>query len=395
MKRLLILLLLTIVAAGFLGTLIARDPGYVLIAYDGYSMQTSLWVLLGLVVTVVVVALLLWRLYRVIVRSPVAIRLWRDARRAARVDRLHDKGVALLSEGEATRARKFLDTAVRSSDSSGIYYLEAARAADAAGDAEAREAYLRQAEEADPSLARARCVVAAEMALERGDPDAALAALKDVKTNARIARLRIRAMGMKDDWREQLSHLADLRQLDPDQAQITEKSAAIQGLSEESGNDAAVTALYQSLSAGCRQDPDVMSAWTRALQDKSPAEPVLRAAVKKAFNSQLVELYGDLGETGEGTLKTRLKTAQGWLKKHPGEPSVHFCLGCLHEISGEAGLARDAFARSVELGGQVNARQRYGLLLARDGQYEKSTEQFRLALQTETTHYPVVLGRGA
>ncbi len=48
MKRGLLLLLVVIAVAGYLGTLIARDPGYVLLAYDGYSMQTSLWVLVGL-----------------------------------------------------------------------------------------------------------------------------------------------------------------------------------------------------------------------------------------------------------------------------------------------------------------------------------------------------------
>ena len=48
MKRSLIILLVVIVLAGYLGTLIARDPGYVLVTYDGYSLQTSLWVLLGL-----------------------------------------------------------------------------------------------------------------------------------------------------------------------------------------------------------------------------------------------------------------------------------------------------------------------------------------------------------
>ena len=48
MKRGLFILLIVIVVAGYLGTLIARDPGYVLVAYNGYSMQTSLWVLVGL-----------------------------------------------------------------------------------------------------------------------------------------------------------------------------------------------------------------------------------------------------------------------------------------------------------------------------------------------------------
>ena len=37
-------LLIVIIFAGILGTLIARDPGYILIVYQDYSLQTSLWV---------------------------------------------------------------------------------------------------------------------------------------------------------------------------------------------------------------------------------------------------------------------------------------------------------------------------------------------------------------
>ena len=61
MKRGLLLLLVVIAVAGYLGTLIARDPGYVLVAYDGYSMQTSLWVLIGLFLGFFLAAYLLFR----------------------------------------------------------------------------------------------------------------------------------------------------------------------------------------------------------------------------------------------------------------------------------------------------------------------------------------------
>lgn len=386
MKRLLVILLLTVILFGFVGTLIARDPGYVLITYSGYTLQTSLWVLLGLLLFTTFAAVVLWRLYKIVVRSPALLKLWQQRRQTARIDRLHDKGVALLSEGEAGRARKFLDGVVNSDATSGIHYLEAARAADAAGDAEARETYLRKAEEADPSLARARAVVAAELALDRDDPDAALAALTNVKPNMRIARLRLRAIQMKDDWQDQLRYVAELRQLDSAQALKTEVSAALRGLAAEAGSNSRLTSLYQSLSEECRQNAQVIVAYTHGLTDKAVTEPVIRTSLKRRFDPTLMEVYGDLGES---TVTTRMKALKGWLKKHADEPAVHYCHGCLLELSGELGLARDAFARSLELGGGSSARQRYGLLLAKDGQYEKSTEQLLLALEPDAMRLPV------
>ena len=53
MKRSLIALMLVISIAVVLGTLVAKDPGYVLIAYGDQSIQTGLWVFLALLLTMV------------------------------------------------------------------------------------------------------------------------------------------------------------------------------------------------------------------------------------------------------------------------------------------------------------------------------------------------------
>ena len=49
MKRLVIISLCCVLFAGWLGTLVSRDPGYVLIAYQDYRFQTSLWIMVALV----------------------------------------------------------------------------------------------------------------------------------------------------------------------------------------------------------------------------------------------------------------------------------------------------------------------------------------------------------
>ena len=201
MKRGLLFLLVIIAVAGYLGTLIARDPGYVLVAYEGYSLQTSLWVLVGLFLGLFLAAYILFRSVNLVRFGSGVVREWREARKEARTIRLTQKGLRLLTEGEFDRARKFLDGAGEDSDARGINFLSAAKAANNQGDHQARETYLRRAVETDPSLSRAAIVLSAELALRRKDPAAALIALDSIKLNGYAAELKLQALKMSGDWR--------------------------------------------------------------------------------------------------------------------------------------------------------------------------------------------------
>jgi len=93
-----------------------------------------------------------------------------------------------------------------------------------------------------------------------------------------------------------------------------------------------------------------------------------------------VSLYGD---ADFDTLKVRRKAAEGWLKQHEEDPALHYCLGCLYELSNEASMARESFARSVELGGSFKGHEKLGFLLAQNGEFESSSQHLRLALSQD------------
>ena len=378
MKRGLLLLVVIIAVAGYLGTLIARDPGYVLVAYDGYSMQTSLWVLVGLFLGFFLAAYLLFRSVNLFRYGSGVVREWREAKKEARTSRLTQKGLRLLTEGEFDRARKFLDGAGEDSDAKGINFLSAARAANNQGDHQARETYLRQAVETDPSLSRAAMVLSAELALRRRDPAAALTALDSIKLNGYAAELKLQALKMSDDWRASMAALPGLRKLFD--TEPFENEIALIGLITEAGNDAELNALFKSLGAGARNSREVLSQYVKSLSYKAHAEPLLRAAIKRSWDSGYVSLYGD---ADFDTLKARCKAAEGWLKLHEEDPALHYCLGCLYELSNEPNMARESFTRSVELGGSLKGHEKLGLLLAHNGEFESSAQHLKLALSLD------------
>ncbi len=379
MKRALIILLLVAIAAGYLGTLVARDPGYVLVSYGAYSMQTSLWVLLATIFLITVAGYLIARSFNLVRRSTSIYADWRARQKTDRAAKLTEKGMRLLAEGEYDRAIKFLESGSDNNTSRGLNYLAAARAANDLGEHESRETYLRMAEEADSGLARASAVVAAELALDRGNAEAALLSLEPLKSNAHIERLRHRAMLGQQGWRNKMTVASELRRSDKSGALALEEQAAIEGLTAGQ-DDKDLNALFKSLSPSIKQSPEVIGQYVQALEYKAHGEPLLRSAIRKSWDSTLVELYG---ESDFDTLKQRKKTAQGWLKKHAEDPSLHYCLGRLHELSNEDNMARESYTRCIDLGGTPKAHERLGMLLARSGDFERSNEQLQQVLLVE------------
>ena len=145
MKKNLLVLLLVVVFAGWIGTLIARDAGYVLISYDGITIQTGLWVMIGMLVGLSVSVLYLARFFRFFGGANQRIRQWGENKKRRNALVLSSKGMIFLQEGNFERAEKFLISGAKESEFPAINYIAAAKAVDKLGLADKREGYLREA----------------------------------------------------------------------------------------------------------------------------------------------------------------------------------------------------------------------------------------------------------
>ncbi len=375
MKRSLILFLTVVVLAGWLGTLIARDPGYVLLAYDGFSFQTSLWVLLAMLLLMTVAVYYVVRLTRLFPMGPGAIREWRGDRRSQRAHQLTRKGLALLSAGEYARAEKFLISGAESGDDPGTNFLAAARAADAQDKGEQREALLRLAVESDGGLASAASVSAAEMAAAKGDWQRCLLSLGQVKPNALVLRLQQKALFELGDWRGLADLMPVLRRSGADVSDM-EKRVALGRLSAPGNTDSGRTAIYRKLKDDLRRDTEVILSYVEQSQDEKAAEAILRREIKRQWQPQLVLAYGRLGAE---TLVRRIKHAEAWRKKQPGA-ELHLALATMYECSGDNVRARQACQESIELGPLPEANALMASLLAADGDYAGSNEHLQRAM---------------
>ena len=93
MRRLFILLLVALLAGVGVVAMIETEPGYVLVSYGNYTLETSVWVGAVLLLLVVLVIYFGLALLSRLVHSPKSMSGWLDSRRTHRDAKLTNRGL--------------------------------------------------------------------------------------------------------------------------------------------------------------------------------------------------------------------------------------------------------------------------------------------------------------
>lgn len=371
-----LLLLLALALAGALAWhALAADPGYVLVVWRGWQLESTVLVALAaLLLGWLLLRMLLW-----LVRAPW-IALQRGSRRRARL-RLAEALVA-REEGRWQRADALLQRAATHPDFLQAATLEAARALRARGEADEAERLLRGL---DPSpLADLQ---RAEACLERGDSAAACerldAAAAAYELPPRGWWLRVRAMlacGRADEALALLPELRRVRALPPDALEREEARLAATGLAQLPDYQS-LRRARRRLPRALRRQPEVVAAYARrcagfGLMDV--AAKALESGLKHVWSEQLIALYGrlPLGEFGR-----RLRAAEGWLAAHPDNPALLLCLGRLCREDGLWGKAEDYLEGALKRGAGAEAWEEIGLVAAARGDDARARQALANALR--------------
>jgi HemY protein len=379
MKRVLVTILVVVVFAGWIGTLISRDPGYVMVSYDGSSLQTSLWVALGLLGVLMVILYYSLRLMKLISSSETYWRSWRTDKKKSRSFDLTVKGMKFLNEGDFERAEKFLVSGAQNNSQPAVNYIAAARAADKQDKTDQRELYLRNAEEADVKISQAVAIASAEMRATRGEWQRCLEILAPLNPSSVINPLRQQAFLELKDWKSLLELLPSLKKRSNNEDFLAlEKTVVLGRLGEGGFTNDSLKIIYKRLSAATKNDSQVVLAYCQASSSDQESETVLRHAIKENWQSDLLHKYGDLGAE---TLQKRSKQVLAWLKTHEDDASLLLCLGKIYQAQGERSKARETFEKSLALENTDKANELLAGLLAFDGDYARSNEHLRAALR--------------
>src|SRR3990167_751160 len=218
MKRLFIALIILLIAIG-IGYLIHQDTGYVLVAYHGWTLETSLWVAILIVIVVYLILYVLMRLYRHARTFHHKIRLHRHKRRDKKGRDYTNKGLIELAEGNWKKAESLLTKSAKHTDRNKlINYLAAARAAHEQEAYDRRDSHLREAHKSTKGSEIAVGLTQAQLQIGGNQWEQALATLKHLHQLAPKHRHTLKLLKQVyaelHDWGNLLEILPDLRRYD-------------------------------------------------------------------------------------------------------------------------------------------------------------------------------------
>jgi len=390
MRRLFAVTLIALLMGVGVVAIIETDPGYVLVSYSHYTLETSLWV--GLLLLLVLVLVVFWavRLVYRLVGGQRTFMSWLGNRKSQLAQRHSTRGVIHYVEGNLDRARRQLERGLDKNEAPLVNYLLAARAADQAGQPAQALDNLRLAGESEPAAKVAVEVTLAEIRLRNKEYSQALAALKTGRLHPgrhpRVLDILYQCYEGLGDWDAMLELLPELKKskrLPLDEFSALEESVHKHRLSLAAGSSADnVSAAWQQVPARLRQNPALLEAHVGALAqagDPERAGKVVLKALKQEWQPSLVRQFGLLAVDNDSSFK-RLSQAERWLDGHGDDLELLLCLGRLSARDQLWGKARDYFEQAYRLSATSEVCAELGRLLTAMGETKVAAAYFREGL---------------
>ncbi len=383
---------LMLAAAAVVAALAVRlNTGYALLVTPPYRVELSLNLLLFLVVGGFVALYLSIRLVTRTMRLPKQVRAMRREQKIARARAKQDAALVALLEGRFGKARQHAQEALAIPGSSALNVMVAARAAMDVRDFDAAESLMARPEAQVQSLAVLRLMLSAEIALEQGQPQVALALLQDLRKEAGMhtaaLRLELRTLQAARRWGEVptlLEQLVKRKVFDASQADLVCISAYSEQLKALQHDAVGLRETWARVPDATRLHPRVARAAAASFLklggDREAAE-ILSASLQQEWNPELVELYGRC-HVADAT--RQLEQAERWLTTHNHDAVLLRVLGVLCQRAQLWGKAQTYLEASLALDDGWRAHLALGEMLGRQGRDRDANAHFVAALKLAT-----------
>ena len=354
--RALVYVILAVGGGGLLGSLMVRDAGYVMIAYDRAVFETSVWFALFALLVLWALARLLFTLARRVFHGRADIASWAKKRRETAANKRTEQGLLQVIEGRWADGRKTLTKAAPNAATPIINYLGAAQAAQELGDADERDRLLGLAGTAASGATLAAGLARARFLAESGQWRDCLETLEAL--DERSAR-HPQVLSLLLPCHEELGHWDAVIEL----AQAVGKSKAVEPEDLECALQRAWCGRLQASSETIDAMRDVRKTWgaiprklkwapavaaryaecLAAAGDPDEAVRILKRRIESDPDDRMIGLYGEIHSASPDK---QLATAEKWLEQSPNDPVLLQTLVRLALLNEEWAKAK----RYVELG---------------------------------------------
>lgn len=378
-------------SAGIGLTMLADNPGYVLISRQPWSFETSLMVFILGLLAIFVLFYLLLRLLDNLLSSPARLRRWQAQRNRDLAAEDARKGITEMIIGHKPQAEKLLTRRLADSSQPEINLLGAARIAQQNNNLDKRDDYISQASSlatsaVDGSLT-AVGLVQSQLQEQAGEFEQALDTVRvlhqQTPANPAVIRSLIKLLNAAEQWQELLTTLAAASRyhaLTEEELQAMQSLAATKLLASSSDFTEAEK-NWKILPKKLRKQTDIIAAYCSVLSDTAKyqeAEALIRNTLKREWSDELVEIYGLLKTENPCA---QLKQAESWLPDHPTETPLMLCMGRLAIKSQLWGMARSYLELAVRNGDSHQATLELGWLFESLGATDAARHAYKTGLE--------------
>ncbi|NJA04266.1 heme biosynthesis protein HemY [Methylococcaceae bacterium WWC4] len=367
-----------------------NDPGYVLIGFGHWSLETSLTVFTVGQVLGFFVLYSLFRLLGVLVRMPTQIS---KRRRTIRFNRSQEALVAGLvdaADGNWESAEKVLIKHAAHSGAPLLHYLTAARAAHSRGAMDKRDEYLKKAAEQSSDSDLIVGLTQAELHLSEKQFEQALQALGKLHSinpgHARVLKMMHQAYQHLGDW-EGLSKLlptlqqhkilmeAEVKLLETETYSRLLKQAAA------SNDEPAIAACWAEVPNHIKVVPGIANIYFAAMIAVGAGvrvEDAIMAQLAKHWDETLLALYATV-DTGDDA--KQLQGVEQWLAVYPNSAVLFQVLGRLALKAGQMEKAEQYLLKSLHIEASVAAYQLLGEVFFAKGDKDQACDYFKRGIE--------------
>jgi HemY protein len=366
------------------------DPGYVLIGFGHWSLETSVVVF---AVTQIVSFFLLYMFFRllgVLFRMPGKIKKKGKNIKFNRSQEALIAGLIDSAEGNWEKSEKILIKHASNSGAPLLHYLTAARAAQSRGAIEKRDEYLRKATEQSGETDIAVGLTQAELHLSANQFDQALETLTKLhsidSSHASILKLLHQTYQRVGDWeglRKLIPSLhqnkvlmeAEVKLLESETFSSLLKQAAEKGDSEE------IQQLWQTIPEHVQSIQGIATIYYAAMIEVGAGEKIednIAKAIVKNWDETLLVLYANI-KTKD--YPKQLQTAEQWLAVHSSSAVLLRILGKISIKCKQMEKAEQYLTKSVGIEPTVAAYQLLGDVLSEKGDKDKASDSYRKGLE--------------
>ena len=350
-----------------------QQPGFVNISYGSSSTEIKLVDFVAALFLAIPLLYLLIRIINYIFSTPKRIQAANVKRKQnKRLDDTKD-GMTKFILGDWPGAEKLLlraaETSVQNKNqkiedgsTACMNYIWAARAAHESADYSRRDQYLDKAKGCGVEEQSAFNVLQAELLLDQGLAEQALATLNQesdqLRNNAKIAGLYTKAYAKLQAWDKLAEILPEIfknKQFPAEDLEQIQQQVAY-GLIKQNQNDIqAIEQIGSTFNNVITADLKLTNTYINVLREHksyNTAEAFTAKALDTKWDSELVRLYGLLAPDEAGKI---LSKAEKWLTQHNDDANLYLTLGRLCKRAQLWGKAKTYLETSIKLKPQSEA----------------------------------------